>query len=62
MKFHVVGLKCKNDECGGYNTTQTNKRSLPTKTTKSSNDSSKDNSKDDAGEGASSSAPKSSVA
>lgn len=60
----MVGLKCQNSQCGGYNTTQTNKRSLPTKTSKTSDDSTKDNSKDDAGAGASSSSstPKGSVA
>jgi len=26
VKFHVVGLKCQNTDCGGYNTTRTQKR------------------------------------
>lgn len=25
VKFHVVGLKCQNSDCGGYNTTRTHK-------------------------------------
>ncbi|CRK99585.1 CLUMA_CG012897, isoform A [Clunio marinus] len=36
VKFHVVGLKCQNAECGGYNTTRTQKRTTVNKASSSS--------------------------
>lgn len=36
VKFHVVGLKCQNSSCGGYNTTRTQKRTNSNKVTPSS--------------------------
>ena len=45
VKFHVVGLKCQNPDCGGYNTTRTQKRLTNAKTTASS--SSSDNKNDE---------------
>ena len=36
VKFHVVGLKCQNSNCGGYNTTRTQKRTMTQKPSSSS--------------------------
>jgi len=57
LKFHVVGLKCQNRECGGYNTTRTQKRkSTKEPAAASTSSSSNDNdTKDDNNDGACSS-------
>lgn len=52
VKFHVVGLKCQNKECGGYNTTRTQKRNTNNETTPST---SSEDTKDDNNDGACSS-------
>lgn len=43
VKFHVVGLKCTNTECGGYNTTRTQKRTATNKASSSSSPSEANN-------------------
>lgn len=59
VKFHVVGLKCQSRECGGYNTTRTQKRTTnketPAASTSSSTSSNDNDAKDDNNDGACSS-------
>jgi RING finger/CHY zinc finger protein 1 len=54
LKFHVVGLKCQNRECGGYNTTRTQKRKS-TKESAAASTSNDNDAKDDNNDGACSS-------